>query len=84
MVACPRACGFCTPPLPPAAAACSPPHCGPNCARHTHKPTFLAALAPQRLHTGVTRDEQMYKVKKQALLAGELQPAPPVPLPQQQ
>ncbi|PRW57602.1 cytochrome c oxidase assembly [Chlorella sorokiniana] len=38
----------------------------------------------QRLHTGVTRDEQMYKVKKQALLAGELQPAPPVPLPQRQ
>ncbi|KAI7844595.1 hypothetical protein COHA_001835 [Chlorella ohadii] len=38
----------------------------------------------QRLHTGVTRDEVMYKAKKQALLAGELQPAPPVPLPQRQ
>jgi hypothetical protein len=30
----------------------------------------------QKLHKGVIRDEEMYRKKKQQLLAGELQPAP--------
>ena len=60
-----------------------PPLPAPLRSRPRHPP-FSSAPALQRLHTGVTRDEVMYKAKKQALLAGELQPAPPVPLPQRQ
>ncbi|PSC74402.1 PET117 mitochondrial [Micractinium conductrix] len=38
----------------------------------------------ERLHSGVIRDEALYRVKKRALLAGELTPAAAATVPQRQ
>ncbi|KAL4436994.1 hypothetical protein ABPG75_004133 [Micractinium tetrahymenae] len=34
----------------------------------------------EKLHKGVIRDEELYRLKKQQLLAGELAPAAPAPV----
>lgn len=42
---------------------------------HVHLPRLPSVCLLQKLHKGVIRDEELYRIKKQQLLAGQLIPA---------
>lgn len=53
-----------------------------NCIVSPVLPPDLLPLVLQKLHKGVIRDAELYRSKKEQLLAGELTPAPAAPLQQ--